>query len=105
MSTQPFGVTICDRTIRVHGEVDTAVTQQLVDAITGVAADHEHDTVVVDVAGLTFLDSSGIAALIGARRAVAAMGKELEIHSVPEPIHRTLTVAGVADHLNIHSTL
>ena len=105
MSTQPFGVTIRDRTIRVHGEVDMAVTKELVDAITDVAQADEHDTVVVDVARLTFLDSSGIAALIRARNVVEAMGKELEIYRVPERIHRTLTVAGVVDHLNIRSTL
>ena len=100
MHTQPFGAAICDRTIRVHGELDMAAEQQLIDAVTCVADNNTHRTVVVDMTWLTFLDSAGIAALVRAHKVVDDMGKELVIHSVPAKIHRTLRIAGVADYLN-----
>jgi anti-sigma B factor antagonist len=102
---QPFAVTICDHTIHVHGDVDMAVTQQLIDAITSVAGNEEHHAVVVDMASLTFLDSTGIAALIGAQKVIEAMGKMMMINNVPENTHRILTLAGVVDYLNVRSAL
>jgi anti-sigma B factor antagonist/stage II sporulation protein AA (anti-sigma F factor antagonist) len=102
---QPFAVTICDHTIHVHGDVDMAVTQQLVDAITSVAGNERHHSVVVDMASLTFLDSTGIAALVGAHKVIEAMGKEMMIKNVPANTHRTLTLAGVVDYLNVGSAL
>ena len=105
MHVQPFGVTICDRTIRVHGDVDMAVTPQLIDAITCVAENHEHHTVVVDMAWVTFLDSSGIAALLSAHKLVEGMDKKLVIYNVPEKIHRLLTLTAVVDSLNVRSVV
>ena len=101
MHAQPFTVTICDQTIHVHGDVDMAATQQLLEAITHVAGNQEHRSVVVDMASLTFLDSAGIAALIDAHKAIEAMGKEMTIDNVPERTHRTLTLAGVVGYLNV----
>jgi anti-anti-sigma factor len=100
---EPFGLTVCDRTIRVHGDVDMAVSDQLVDTITCVARELVDRTLVVDMAWLTFLDSSGISALIRARKALEAQGKELVLHNVPASVRRTLGVAGVVEYLNVRS--
>lgn len=99
--TQDFAITICDHTVHVHGDVDMAVTPQLHDVIASVAG--HQDSVVVDMASLTFLDSTGIAVLISAHKLIKAMGKEMMIKNVPEKTHRTLAVAGVADYLNVRS--
>lgn len=104
MHAQPFGVTICDRTIRVYGDVDMAVTEQLVDAIRCCAQSVDDRTVALDLTNLTFLDSTGINALIRSHQDLAGMGKELVLHGIPERVRRTLTVAGVVDHLNVRST-
>jgi anti-sigma B factor antagonist len=98
---QAFQVTICDHTIMVHGDVDLATTDRLGDAITRVAEGSGRHTVVVDLAGLTFLDSSGIQGLVISHQTLAAAGIELVLRNVPEPAHLTLSVAGVAEYLNV----
>jgi anti-anti-sigma factor len=103
--TQPFEFTVCDRTIRVYGDVDMAATEQLVQAIRCVAQRMEHHAIVLDLASLTFMDAMGINALIQSHQELEGMGKELVIDSLPERIHRLFDLAGVADSLNLRSTL
>lgn len=102
---QAFGVTISDRTISVHGDVDLAVVDQLVAAITCVANDQGDRAVALDLAQLTFLDSSGIHGLLTAHQSLAAAGKELVIQNIPERARHTLTVAGAMEHLNVRSVV
>jgi anti-sigma B factor antagonist len=55
----------------VHGEVDLASADRVRDALMAVASDGA-EALVVDLSGCTFLDSSGLRALLEARRALAA---------------------------------
>ncbi len=104
MHTHPFGVTVRDHTIDVRGDVDLVAAPQLTDAITALARSTDHPTVVLDLATLTFMDSTGINALIRAHQALEGMGKELEILRVPPPVHRAFELVGVVDYLNVRST-
>ena len=99
MRKHPFGVTICDRTIRIHGEVDLAVRDQLVAAITALAQSAEGSEIVVDLSSLTFIDSTGIGALMHAVETVREVGKKLVIQNVPERIRRTFNYAEAFDYL------
>jgi len=104
LQTEAFGVTVCDRTIRVHGELDLATAEQLLEAISCLAKSIDNRTVVVDMGWATFVDSEGLAALVGAHKALAAMGKELVLHNVPNTAHRVMAIGGLAAVLNIRST-
>ena len=56
--------------VTLHGELDIASADGLADALVEVAG----STVVVDLSGLTFMDSSGIGALVVARNRVLSEG-------------------------------
>ncbi len=82
----------------VAGEVDMASADHLEQAITN-ALEHRPVTVVVSLAGVTFLDSSGIGALLRGRRNAEIRGVHLVV-SDPQPSVRTvLAVSGVLGFL------
>ncbi len=97
MSSEPFSVDL--RQVRdVHvvtlaGELDLATGQGLPDVLADVAG----PTVVVDLASLTFIDSSGIGALARARQRISARGSSM-ILSRPQPrVAKTLEIMGLAN--------
>jgi anti-anti-sigma factor len=56
--------------VALQGELDIASVNGLVDALVEIAG----STIVVDLSGLTFMDSSGIGALVVARNRVLSKG-------------------------------
>lgn len=53
------------------------------------------ERVVIDMAGVGFCDSSGIAALFAARNRALAAGAEFALAAVPHHISRTLRLIGL----------
>jgi anti-anti-sigma factor len=51
----------------------------------------------VDLGSLTFLDSSGLAALIMVRKNATEKGIEFRLHSVPRQIRRVLEACGTEE--------
>lgn len=50
---------------------------------------------VLDLGGVTFMDSSGIALLLRARRRMEALGGNLMVCHVPDQARRVLNAAGI----------
>jgi anti-anti-sigma factor len=105
MHAEPFGVTVRDRTLHVHGDVDLAVAEQLAQALRCCADNVDQPTIVVDLAGVTFMDSTGISALIQCHQHLEATNRELVVINLPATILRTFEVGGVTDYLNVRATL
>ncbi len=63
-----------------------------------VLADTVASTIVVDLAGLSFLDSSGISALVVARRAILAEGpdRQFVVTRPTEIVRKALEVVGLS---------
>jgi anti-sigma B factor antagonist len=79
--------------VTLTGELDIATAEGLSDWLLEIAG----SPVVVDLSGVTFVDSSGISALIMAQNGMRANGDEL-ILSRPDPfVKRTLEIVGLAD--------
>jgi anti-sigma B factor antagonist len=55
--------------------------------------------VVVDLAGVTFIDSSAISALLNAGRCLAGEGRELRLQHLSAPIARIFELAGLTNLL------
>ena len=85
MQHQPFGVTVSDGTIRVLGDVDMSVSEQLLETLRACAEHQEHATIVVDLGEVTFMDSAGISALIRSHRSLEAMGRHLVVRNLTSP--------------------
>lgn len=59
---------------------------------------------VVDLAGVSFCDSSGISALIAARNVAEAASAELALVAVPERLSRTFELTGLSDFFSTYPT-
>jgi anti-anti-sigma factor len=82
--------------IAVAGEIDLATAPQLTQCL----LDHVDRDVVLDLSAVTFLDSSGISALIRGREALRAADHSLQTMREQEHVQRVLEIAGIADLLH-----
>lgn len=80
--------------LHVAGELDLATAPQLRDAVAAVV-DQGVTAVVVDLARLAFVDSSGVAALAAAVRQLGERGGRLSVRSVPPRAARVFAVTGL----------
>ncbi len=92
-----FSVTIRNvpdvHVVALFGELDAATSDGLADAIVGAAG----STVVVDLSGLTFMDSSGIGALVVAKKRIVANGLgQLVLTRPGAAVSRVLDIVGLS---------
>ena len=76
--------------VALHGELDLMSANGLTDALVELAG----STVVVDLSDLTFMDSSGIGALVRARNRIRADG-QLMLSRPGGIVRRALEIAGL----------
>lgn len=89
--------------VELGGEIDLATAAELgarleavIDASTG--------AVTVDLAHVTFLDSSGLKALMSAHRRLRAEGRRLTLRNPSEMVSRLFTVSGVTATLDVQGS-
>ncbi|MEU6756036.1 STAS domain-containing protein [Streptomyces sp. NPDC046685] len=83
---QPTGPGICR--VTVAGELDVVSAPDIRDTLRVALAGH--DRVDVNCAGVTFVDCSGLSALLAAARAAKAGGTEMRLSAVPHSLARLL---------------
>jgi anti-sigma B factor antagonist len=76
----------------VTGDVDISTVAQLRECLFELA---DGGTLIVDLNRVTFIDSSGLGALVGAARRAAAHGGSLHAVSARPPTRRLLWLTGV----------
>ena len=93
----PITVTSGDSalTISLSGEIDHQVARDMMDAITAAIAERLPARLVLDLSGVTFMDSSGIAVLLKALRQMGHIGGSLRVTNIPAQARRVLDAAGV----------
>jgi anti-sigma B factor antagonist len=82
------------RIVAVDGEIDLATAPELRDVIRQAFGGHP-ETLVIDLARVTFIDSSGLHALIDADRRSTAAGIRLIIVPAAADVHRPFSLAGL----------
>ena len=85
--------------LMVRGEVDTSTAERLSAGID--AALREAPRVVVDLRGVTFINSSGLRALIGAFRDSGQNPEVLSLRAPSPFVHRVLTITGIDQLMRI----
>lgn len=85
----------------VAGEVDMATAPDLLDAILRAAFTYDQGQVVVDLAGVTFMDSTGLGALREAHRRLVADGTRLSVRNPGAMVEKVLRITGLDTYLNI----
>lgn len=82
-------------TITLSGEIDHQVARDMMDSITDAIATRLPARLVLDLSGVTFMDSSGIAVLLRALRQMEHIGGSLRVTDIPAQARRVLDAAGV----------
>ena len=88
------------RTVRVVGEVDVSNADQLRSTLDEGLSAGETD-LVVDLAEVPYIDSTGIGVLVGAAHRAAEKGVRLEVARPQRNVARVFGMLGVTSELNI----
>ena len=89
--------------VRLSGEFDLSAYDE-VDQLLSAAQSNTRRDVVVDMRGLTFIDSSGIRALIRAHIRAEEAGRHLRLRAGPPNVQRVFEVAGLDKRLDFDKT-
>ena len=83
----------------VRGEVDPATAPVLVDALLD-AEQLDGAGIVVDLADVTFMDASGLSALVAVRERLRRDGRgPMTVQAASAPVHRLFELTGLGDLL------
>lgn len=97
-----YGVTDGVAVVRVAGEVDVASCGVLRDGLLRIVTDEGFGGLVVNLAGVRFIDSSGIGVLVGVWRAVRATAGGLALAAPAPQARRVLDTAGLTKILPVY---
>ncbi len=86
--------------LKLSGEIDYESAQDLRTAVSG-ALEGGIDSLIINMAGVTFLDSTGIGTLVVARRICHGCGVTMHIREANPFIVRLFAVVGVCDVLGV----
>ena len=88
------------RTVAVRGEVDLATAPEL-ESLVGSSLAEAPDGVVLDLARLTFIDSSGLRALVTLAKDAESRGTSLALRNLPHHAQRVLELTGLGDWFEV----
>ena len=80
--------------VSVSGELDVSTADELAHTLAEIADRHPR-AVIVDLAGLDFIDSSGLTVLVRARQQLDAQGGTLWLSSPTPSVLRVLEIVGL----------
>jgi len=89
--------------VALRGELDLADAAAVAAALTAVAA--REPGIIVDLAGLEFIDSSGVAALARGRRQAWQAGGDLILAAPQQKVMRVLAITRLADAFCVYATV
>jgi anti-sigma B factor antagonist len=89
--------------VALRGELDLADAAVVAAALTAVAA--REPGIIVDLAGLEFIDSSGVAALARGRRQARRAGGDLVLAAPQQKVMRVLAIIRLAEAFAVYATV
>lgn len=95
---EPISITLTDAAVVVAGELDAETAPALAAALADADA---RDTLVVDLSGVEFIDSSGLRVLLETHHQRLADQRALILSKPSTVVERLLEVAGVSDYFTI----
>jgi len=88
--------------IGVTGDLDLATSSRFTDALAAATASPH---VVIDLTSCTFLDSSGVRAVVQALREITDGGRRVDVVAASAAILRVLEITGVDRAVSVHPSL
>ena len=89
--------------IRVRGELDFGTTPRLIEALTGLPEPGQ--SMIFELSGLDFCDSSGLGALIGVHKAARAVGGRVHLAAVTPIVLTAIHVTALDQLFPLHPDL
>jgi RND superfamily putative drug exporter len=86
--------------IAIAGDLDLSSVDGFAAGLAEIEAEHP-DVLEIDLRGLTFMDSTGLAQLFAANRRAREQGRRVVILKGPGPIDRVLDIAKVEDAIDV----
>ena len=86
--------------VSVRGELEMASALGLAGPLTDIAGDGD-DPLLLDLSGLTFMDSTGMSVLLNARRRLTRQGRTMAIVCPAGPVHRVFQLTNMVDTLKV----
>lgn len=81
--------------VRLHGEFDMAGADRFRDVVDPLLEDGSVSHLCVDMSGVTFVDSSGIGALLGRFRRLGARDGAMSLVGAPAAVQGMLDLSGI----------
>ena len=88
-------------TITLTGELDHHAAKGLMDSIDRCMEQNLPTKTLLDLGGLTFMDSSGIAVVLRAKRRMEALSGTLVVVNIPRQASRVLETAGLGRYVDL----
>ena len=88
-------------TLRLLGELDHAAAQEVMSGIEDAVEEYLPRRCVLDLSGLSFMDSSGIALILRSQQRMQLMEGSVVLRNVPEQARRVLDAAGIGRLVSI----
>jgi anti-sigma B factor antagonist len=89
--------------VALRGELDIADAVSVAAALAAVAA--RNLEIIVDLAGLDFIDSNGVAALARGRKHARHAGGDLVLAAPQQQVLRVLTLTRLVEVLHVHASV
>ncbi len=89
--------------VALRGELDVADALGVAAALAVFVA--RECEIIVDLAGLEFIDCSGVTALVRARNQARDAGGDLLLASAQQQVLRVLTLTGLIDVFSVHTSV
>jgi anti-sigma B factor antagonist len=86
--------------LALSGELDMASAPELASTLKEILA-QSHPRVMLDLNGLSFVDSAGVSVLIKAKQSAEARGRTFVLRRPTEQLERVFALVGLADWLAI----
>jgi len=86
--------------LALFGELDVVTAPELQQMLSEVL-EQTHARVMLDLNGLSFVDSAGVSVLIKAKQRAEANGRTLVLRRPTEQLERVFSLVGLADWLEI----
>lgn len=90
--------------VTVVGDVDLDTAGSLSDEVAAATCD-ESPHLVIDLGGVTFLDSSGVKVLVATNKRTEQAGASMSLVAVPRVVMRVLTVTALDKVFSIHDSV
>lgn len=81
--------------VHIREELDHHEARKAIDYLENIVVLYPVDTVTLDLSGLSFMDSSGLAVAMNLHRALARTGRRLTIQGTPPQAMRVFRAAGL----------